>query len=719
MEENVRSVCQGCHCECGVIVSIKDGKVTKVRGDSKHPMNKGFICIKGKAQPELLYHPDRVRYPLKRSGKRGEGKWEVISWDEALENIAEKLTRIKDEYGQETIFSIRGTGPRPTLWSTQLLTFALESPHILDPSLHICYIPSIIAEFATYGDSIMMEVGPDYINSKCIVVWGGNPLASHPPRGQDILEAKRKRNAKLIVIDPRRTSLAEMADVWLQVRPGTDDALALAWINIIINEQLYDKEFVNEWCLGFDELKKQAEHYPPRRVAEITWVQTDKIKEAARLYAKTKPAVLHHRVAIEHNINSTQTNRALAILVSLTGNVDIKGGNLLPMSPKGYTKSGDYTLGKEMIGAPSRLLAPDPEVMKKGIGYEKFPLASGTDAPIPYTFLSLGVEAILTGKPYPLKAAYSAGSNSAVVHQDIRRTQEALKKLELFIAVDFFMTPTAELADYVLPPATWLERDDICDLSYGNFICARQKVIEPLGECWHDLKIVIELAKRIPWVNRKYLPWDSIDDFNESCCKGAGFSFEELKEKGYITVPWKYKKYEKRGFETPTGKLELFSTAFEKYGYDPLPYYVEPPESPLSTPELINEYPLILITGSRNIEYFHSEGRQISSLRKRIPNPEIQLHPDVAQKLGLENEDWVWVETPQVRGERARFKVTITTGIHPRVVNVGHAWWFPEKPGPEHGCFDSNINIALSYGPPIDPVCGSVADRGTLCKVYK
>ena len=192
-----------------------------------------------------------------------------------------------------------------------------------------------------------------------------------------------------------------------------------------------------------------------------------------------------------------------------------------------------------------------------------------------------------------------------------------------------------------------------------------------------------------------------------------------MQDRGYIVEPMKYQKYLKRGFDTPTGKVELYSTVFKKYGYDPLPTFHEPPESPVSTPELVAEYPLILITGGRNIAFFNTEGRQISQLRRLAPDPVIEIHPDTAREAGIAEGDWVWLETPQVKGERVRLKSKLTTDVHPRMVHAPHGWWFPEKPSPEHGCFDSNINVVLTGDPPREPICGSVRTRGTLCKVYK
>lgn len=715
MVKIIRTTCQGCHCECGVLVHIESGKIKKIEGDSNFPMNKGFICIKGRVYHEYVYHPDRLKYPMKKVGKH-EGKWQRITWDQALNEIADKLTEIKEQYGPESIALIHGTGPRSSHISTHLLACALGTPNIASTDWHVCSAVTQVAETCTYGKSITMEIGPDYVNANCILVWGANPTVTHPPRGMEIVDAKRKRNVKLIVVDPRRTNLASQADLWLQVRPGTDCALALGMINTIIEEELYDKEFVEKWCYGFDKLKEHVKQFPPEKVAEITWVSPDKIKEAARMYAITKPATLHHRVAVEHSINSTQTCRALAILIALTGNIDVRGGNVFPVRLKGYM-STPMLMGRGSEGKAFRL---PPEIEKKRIGSDVYPLVSGPDA-VHTVFVTapLLIDAILDGKPYPIKALFCAGANPVLSIQNSKKVWRALKKLELLVVTDFFMTPTAELADYVLPATMWPERDECCDLMYTNYIAVRQKAIEPLYECWDDMKIAIELVKRIPWANRNFLPWDSVEEFNEWRIKGLGITFEEFKIRGYIIEPMRYKKFELEGFETPTGKVELYSTIFEKYGYDPLPTYVEPPESPISTPRLLKEYPFILITGSRYINYFHSEGRQIPSLRKITPDPEVKIHPDTAAKLNIKNGDWVWIETPQVKGERAMFKAKLTTNIHPMVVDASHAWWFPEKPAPEHGCFESNINVVITDAPPRDRICGSIPDRGTLCRIYK
>jgi len=692
------------------LVHVKDGKVTQVRGDPKHPASRGYICIKAKAQPQLIYHPDRLKFPMKRVGAKGSGQWERISWDEALDGIATSFTQVKATYGAECIATMHGTGPRSSTPATTLLAHALGSPNVVSTNLHICYAPSMTAGICTFGHSVMMEVGPDYLGAKCILIWGANPQVSHGPRGRDIIEAKQ-RGAKLIVIDPRRTNLARKADLWLQIRPGTDAALALAMINTLIEQELYDKQFVNRWCYGFDQLRSHIRSYTPRWAADLTWIPADLIMEATRVYAKSKPAAFHHRVAVEHNINSSQTLRAFNILIALTGNIDVPGGNLIPTPLQGYVR-GQAIYGRE---SPVKLT---PEVEQKRLGAEQYPLISGTDArTITFVHAALAVEAMLTSKPYPIKVLYCAGGNPVVNQQNVKRVWEALGKLSLLVVADFFMTPTAELADYVLPVAAWLERDECCDGMYQNCIAARQKVVEPVGECWDDMKIVVELVKRIPWANRRYLPWNTVEEFNDFRVRGLGMTFQEFKTKGYVTVLPQYRKYEDHGFDTPTKKVELYSTVLEKLGYDPLPRYIEPPESPISTPELLADYPLILISGGRYVGYFHSEGRQIPMLRKLAPDPEIEIHPATAERLAIKSGDWVWIETPRAKGEKVKLKAKVTTNIDPRVVHAAHAWWFPEKLPPEHGCFDSNINVVLSDNPPRDPICGSIPTRGTLCRI--
>lgn len=697
----VRTVCQSCHCECGVLVEVRNNKVTKITGDS-HPMNEGLICPKGIAAVDLLYHPDRLMYPLKRSGGRGEGKWQRISWDEALDTISFKFQEIAEKYGALSNCIWWGTGPRGYEFLAAYLSWALgcNGTNVA----HVCFTPSIIAGVATYGVENTQERGPDYQNTKCILIWGANPEVAHPPIGQKILAASRA-GAKLIVVDPRKTKLASRADVWLQVRPGTDDALALGMLNVIINEELYEHEFVERWCVGFEKLRQRVQEYPTQRVAEITWVPEENIKMAARLYATIKPAVLYHRVAIEQHTNSIQTLRALYIMIALTGNIDVKGGNLIPKYPDGFRDI--YSLSSDKYLQP-----PGKKAMR--LGADMFPLFSGPGNPVrPQSHLPTVVKATVTSEPYPIKGVITF-SNSLLHAENTKEVWQGFKNLEFTAAVDFFPTPTAELADIVLPSATWLEKDEVAYLSYDYYISSRQKVIEPLGECWDDKKIIFELAKRLGV--KKWFPWDSVEEYLDYQLKPLGITFSEFREKGYILGSKEFNKYSAGGFNTPSKKVELYSSVFERHGYDPLPYYEENPESPVSAPALTRKYPFILITGGRHIAFFHSEGRQIDRLRRMCPDPVVEIHPKTAEKLGITNGQWVWIETP--RG-KVKQKAKFFKGIHPQVIHAQHNWWFPEKKEPEHGLWDSNINVVASNNPPYDPVCGSTPLRGLLCRVYR
>ncbi|MGA3127338.1 MAG: molybdopterin-dependent oxidoreductase [Candidatus Korobacteraceae bacterium] len=708
MKRIVRTVCQECHSECGVLVQVEEGKVTSIKPDPEHPASRGCICVKGVNYARFASHPQRVKYPMRRAGEKGEGKWERISWDEALDGIAAKLTALKEQHGVRSIGTFHGTAPRQALFFSRLLASAMGTPNVINTDLHICYAPSMVGEFATYGASVMQEQGPDYLSSKCILVCGGNPTISHPARGRDLMDGVKKNQAKLIVIDPRRTKLAAQADHWFQIRPGTDLALILGMLHTIITEDLYDWPFVEQYCHGFEELRKRVEAYPPEWAAAVTWLSADQIKEAARLFARSKPAVVHHRVAVEQNLNSTQTVRALADLIAITGNLGVQGGNLLPTPVPGFVSTG---------GVMGFCKLP-PEMTTGRLSGEEYPLIAGQNPLFLFVHPALAAKAALHGSPYPLKAVLLAGGNPVVNMQNTKRTWEAFKSLDCLVVLDFFMTPTAELADYVLPATTWLERDDCCDEPYLNCIAARQKAIEPPPECRDDVQIAIDLVRRLPWANRKYLPWESTAEFNDFRVRGMGMTFEEFKQKGYVSPTPQYRQYKEKGVNTPTGKIELFSTIFDKYGYEALPVYVEPPQSPVSTPELLKDYPYILVTGGRTIEYYLSSGRQIEPLRKRMPDPLFEMHPETARQEKLEDGDWVWVETPLVKGERVRLRVKTTTDFDPRVVHAQHGWWFPENAAPDHGCFESNINAVLTDDPPREPICGSVPLRGTLCRFY-
>jgi len=701
-EKIIKSCCRGCHGICGVLVHIKNDKVVKVTGDPECPTSEGYICAKGKAAPELLYHPDRLKYPLKRTGAKGENKWQRISWDEALDTIAEKLLKCKQEFGAESIVTARGTG-RPHHVFCHRFQNCLGTPNRLGFA-HICYSPREASTAMTCGSLPICDYyGFGGVHPQCVLVWGCNITeagASDGMCGYQLTQTIR-RGAKLIVIDPRRTNIATKADLWLQIRPGTDDALVMGMLHTIINEELYDKDFVEKWTVGFDKLAQRVRDYPPEKVAEITWIPAQVIREAARMYATSKPACLQWGVAIDQNINSFQTGRAIHLLSGITGNIDVPGGDVFWVPPTNVVIQSPRL--NPDIELPDRI---SPEMRAKRIGAGKYGVLGQVH---PHEFINT----VLSEKPYPVKALFIMGSNLLLGHSECLRMAEALKKIDFTVAVDLFMTPTTQLADIILPSASWLETDEVADLHFIWCALVRQKVAT-IGECRDDKQIMIDLAQRMGMED--CFPWKTVREYCDWVLKDSGITFEEFKKIGIIQGEMQYRKYEQEGFKTPSGKFELYCSTLEKMGYDPLPTVVEPPESPYSTPELLKDYPLIITTGGRTMPFFHSEGRQIKSLRRLNPDPLLQIHQDTAKGLGIKEGDWVWIESP--RGGKIKQRAQLTDGIHPDIVHAQHDWWFPEKEPPDYGFTESNINL-LTGNMPYDPHTGSESWRSFLCKVYK
>ena len=693
-EQVIRSNCRGCHGGCGVLVHVKDGRIIKLEGDPEIPSNRGTMCSKGLAYLQLVYHPDRVKYPLKRSGKKGEGKWQRISWDEALDTIVNKYKEIIPKYGPEAIVIGQGTGRD---YAETLYRFAnlLGTPNVITAG-HMCYVSRLGATLITCGALPVCDYDS---HPKCVMVWGNNVVWTHPDEYKaENLARVLAEGARLIVVDPRLTYLAGRADIWLQLRPGTDTALALGIANVIISEGLYDKEFVEKYTHGWDKFVERVQEYPLDKVEKITWVPAAKIKDAARLYAKTKPACIQWGVAIEQTINCTDNNRILTDLMAITGNLDAPGGNVFFTPPPVRTLS-QFGMHRELSA----------EQREKQLGGNTYKLAQRVALVTP----KMVWDAILTGKPYPVKAVQLHGSNPVITRANARDVYKALKQVDFLVVSDFFLTPTAELADLVLPAATWLELDYPGGyfLRHG-YIFPRRKIVQ-IGECWQDQKMFNELGKRLgqkDWFDKVEDAWDYI-------LEPAGLTWEQAKEMPYIRGETEYRKYERKGFSTPTKKVELYSTIFEEWGYDPLPQYREIPESPISKPEMTKEYPYILTTGARCTVFFHSEHRMIPWLREIYPDPIVEIHPQTAEKHGIKEGDWVFIESP--RG-RIKQRAKLTTGIDPRIVAAQHGWWFPEVKTPDHGWDISNINILTDNDPAgYDVAMGSTNLRVLLCKIYR
>ncbi|MBI5376215.1 MAG: molybdopterin-dependent oxidoreductase [Candidatus Schekmanbacteria bacterium] len=693
-----KSVCRICHGGCGTLVHVKDGKVVKVRGNPESPMSKGWMCVKGLATAEIANHPERLSHPLRRKGERGSCQWEKISWDDALGEIASKLDRFRKELGAESIALGQGTG-RHHYMHTVRFANQLGTPNWYEPGLAQCFIPRITVSNLTYGGFVTGDYYGE-VPPRCIMFWGHNPVVSGPDGELSIVVRRAlRKGCKTIAIDPRRSETAKLCGQWLPVRPGTDAALALAMIYVIINEEIYDRGFVEKWTIGFNELKERVKECTPQWAEMITGVPADDIREAARTYALNKPAILEWGLGLEQNINSLQTVRAIAILRGLTGNIDIPGGDIF---------------GMNIINSYPTLKDKLPEGMsKKRLGADEFKLLGGWRAFMPSAHIPALFKAMRTGEPYRIRALLIFGGNPLTTVANAKEVYESLIKLDLLVVTDLFMTPTAAHADYVLPAAFWPEVEQVIGypLVVENMVIAQPKITS-FGEARQDEWIMNELAKRLSLPASE----ESLQDIMNYQLQPLGINYTQLLERHFIYPPHEYRKYEIKGFRTPSRKVELYCKTLERMGYDPLPLYKEPPESPESAPETAKEFPYILITGSRKMELFHSEGRQISSLRSKRPFPQAEIHREVADRYNINSGDWIIISSP--RG-RARMKAVITDDIHPRVISIDHGWWYPELKGPDYGVWESNANVLTSNQPPYDNAFGSYQLRGLLCRIEK
>lgn len=696
----VKSVCRGCHGGCSVLLHVKDGQLIKVKGDPDGPLNRGRLCPIGSVARDLVYHPDRLLHPLRRAGPRGSGKWEQISWDDALGEITERLNSIRSTDGPEAIALGQGTG-RHHYFHVVRFANALGTPNWTEPGFAQCFLPRVTSSFHTFGDFPVCDFVGD-VPPKCILYWGHNPVNSGPD-GETRFNVRDalSHHPKTIVVDPRETELAREADIWLRIRPGADDALALSMLNVLIIEKLYDEDFVTRWTHGFDLLTQHVQQYTPEWAAPITWVPAEKIRAAARLFAQAKPAMLEWGVGIEQTPKCIQIVRALSMLPALTGNIDIPGGWMFGM----------HTLGR----FPFLAERMGPENASKRLGGDRFKLLCGEGAIIPTAHIPSVLKAMREGNPYRVKAFLAIGNNTLTTYGDTTLVRESLMKLDFMVAVDLFMTPTAELADIVLPAASWPELDSLWGYPFiAETIPILQQKAVRVGECRSDEEILAELARRMNLGCATESPEEIIKLIAST--GDPRVTYEELREKSFIRIPLKYRKYEENGFATPTGKIELYSTVMEKLGYAPLPFYEELPESPFSAPELAKDYPLVLTTGGRIPVFFNSEGRQIHKLRRLHPDPVTEIHPKTAAAYGISDGDWMWIET--LRG-RIQQKAKFVDGMDPRVISSQHGWWFPENKEPDHGVWKSNVNVLTNIQPPYDPAMGTYHLRALLCRVSK
>lgn len=813
----VKTCCRACIANCGVIATVKNGRVVKLEGNPEDRMSKGRMCAKGLSGIQALYHPNRNKYPMMRVGKRGENKWRRISWEKAIDIIAHKLVETKEKYGAETVFCSTGGGGNPEIWSIARFCNIFGTPNWFEPGCAQCYLPRVLAYTMMYGgvdpsiaDSNSLELyDTENTPIKTLVLWGTDPSYSCPASGGGAVEDLRAKGIKTVVVDPRFTPDAAKATVWLPVRPGTDVALMLSWIRYIIEHKLYDEEFVMKWTnlpylvdvetkmlwrahksedpdipdtfmvwdkktksakelvypwndsldpalegeykidgrvykTGYQLLWEQAEKYTLEHAGEICELDPSRIEEAIRVYAENTPSGIAIGVSTDQTPNSEQAAMATATLDLLMGNVE-KPGTLLQR----FKTSGVFDMPNYPVPIAADRL-PDEQLKKRLGGIEHKGLHIWYAAHITSVF-----DAVLTGKPYKPRVWIDRSGNKMAAIADSQKVKKVIDELDFIVHMYMYPTSFSAYADILLPTEEWLETNMIVETC--NTLCARQAVTH-LWETMDETLIWSKIAKRCGELGDegcakafdaeymgKDLPyWDDVTDLWDHFLSRVGLTFEKLKHNTPYTYmsknEWKQyyvylQKDEKtdlpRGFDTPSKKCELYVESMIELGrtgqpfsrcelppaskdYEPLPYYLEPAESPHDKDGLAAEYPLVM-TGGRVPFYHHNTLRNIPWLREIYPVPELWMYPADAEKYGLADGDWAWVES---RRGKIRAVVSVTEGIKPGVVYM-ERFWNPETLQTKtHGWTEMNVNMLTKADAPFNDVVGTYTLRGFLVKVY-
>ncbi len=631
--EAARTFCQICRAECGMIVHVEAGRVVRVAGDPEDRWSRGKLCVKGRHAPQILYAPDRLLHPLIRD-KKG-GAFQRTSWENAIDFIADKMERIKERYGPEALVFYHGTTAKVVDDAVLRRLSKLYGTPNVTGTWSICVGPKILAYSNTFGRPPMPWC--DLENASYIILWGTNPPATHMHRyhgiNSDIISARRN-GARLAVIDPRRTPIAVKADHYLQIRPGTDLALGLAMIQHIIEKNLYDEDFVAAHTYGFDRLAEHIAPYTPQWAQEITDIPAASIERLAEDFARSKPAALERRQGVQHCRNGTQTLRAMAILMAITGNVDVRGG--LMLTPYRSLKS---------LPVPDDL--PQPA---KSFWRDRYPLARDASAMLP--------EVILSENPYPVRGLIVIEGNPMSCFPNTGKAHQALSSLDLLVVHDLFMNGTAELADVLLPGCTFLEKGEISvqSLRTDYPVRTRRPVIPPAGEALPEWKSLSLLGQRLGY--GQFFPFTSDEEVVEAVLERAGWTGYEL------ATPAANGRTLEKGFTTPSGKIELYSAALAEQGFDPMP------TAPLDWPN-DEIYPYYLITGARVPQFYHSQHRNIPDLRRAHPEPLAEISPSLASDIGVSDGDEVRLETTV---GAAAYRAKVVDGVHPRTVSIPHGW---------------------------------------------
>ncbi len=732
-----RTHCSMCPGFCPMLVEVKDGKAVSVYPDKNNRLGTGRFCIKGPRAIEYHDHPLRLNYPQKRAGARGENKWERITWDQALDEIAAKLAELRDIEGPEMLATMGGTHQGCGDWSNFRFSVRFGTPNFIIQGRN-CGVGEFSNEVAMYGwDTKISAPMPGL--TKCSVIWGTG-LEGAGQVSTLVYKKTKQAGGKLIVVDPRTTAITKIADLHLQIKPRTDGALILGWIHVMIKEGLYDKEFVDKWCLGFDEVRKSVEEWTPERASEICGVPAEDIVKAARMYGQNRPAKITTGVAlIQQGQGASQSSvRALHTLKAISGNLDVVGGEPQwgPYDPNTFAwlenirfdKILDHPLRtRDSVNADYtpicsvRGYAASREAMAKvypdgftGCEYQLFADPSAV------------YRAILEKKPYPIRALIMQGGNPLQTMGGGKKAAEAFKSpnLDLLVCVDHWMTPSALLADYVLPATDFLERPDIASRLglMPAFTCGQQS-LPSLFERRHDYDFWAGLARRLAVLTEfeDAADWpDTLEEMYDRFLAPSGKTFHEWAD-GPMNWSMKmpeFKKYEKQGFATASGKVELIPGLYEKLGMS-LPLTYEGP--PFCLPDVDDEdsYPLQMIPGTRFEYATASRQFAIKSLMKNHPDPICELHPETAASYGIAEGDWVLIDRPE---GTIRQKVKLNAGLRRDIVHPEGYWWDPyaERAEPSlSGAWSANANSITPSQPELSSFAGDQLLRGMRCQIRK
>ena len=701
-----KSVCAICDpmTQCGLDLSVRDGRIVKVEGSRENPHNRGSLCSKGAATRQYVYNEDRLLTPLRRTGPRGSGEFEAVTWDEALEEVAANLERVKAESGPESAVFYCGY-PKQMRPFVQRLALQYGSPNFCTESSS-CFTATMMAFRLLYGQM----AGPDMRNARCALVWSSNPFHANTPASGHLMDAL-DRGVKLVVVDPRRTQLAARADMHLQPLPGTDGALALGVAHVILAEGLHDAEFCAAHTKGFAEYRAYVRQFDPERVEGITGVPAEKVRAAARLYATTRPAALMFSAApVVHHANGVQNARAVYALIGLTGNFDVAGGNKpspfswLEIGGAGFvTRQHEFELPRSWDGLPPR------------VGAGRFPVwaelvdqAQAMDLP----------RQIRSGDPYPLRALVAFGLNHRMFPAP-DRFLEAVDELDFICDIDLFATHASRHADIVLPACSSVERSEVRCYPQ-KWVTMTEPAIAPLGEARSDTDIVFALARALglddpllnPEPDGEADPASAFTAALDWVFEPSGMTMAELAEhpggmpvRDPIGTP--DREYLEHGFPTPSGKMEFASSVLERLGpgigVDALPTWKPAEELAAAGPGLERDYPFILNSGSRLPMFIHSRTYRLPWTRGLRPGPAADVNPADARALGVAQGDWIELSSP---AGSIRVLANLTELARPGVVHM------------YHGHPEADVNLLLDPDD-LDPISGFPAYRSARCRVDK